>query len=465
MFIRDRRVEKSFKKRDKNQSFRDFDPSAYLRHNCLFLRERGIVMNVFSSHWRNHTFCDVCNCIPIRLDCKTSVISARCLKVEVYKEMALLSERFFFLDADALLFSGDVLDFIKASITKSGDRPPPTFIARLSRDMSHDGVNVFNSGVFYAERSCLSPDAVQHWFSEREVPGEQKLLGDLVHHRKQCTVRELPYYMHCRKDIGIPRDAHTRCSIIHQKGVAMRLLKQSGDLRAEHPMPMVPLEALKKCSDFAIHRGGRSTERKRAHSLPASLFQEDPDLWHEARLHICAQLVLSKKPLIFGLGHDSIMYESINDNVVFVEDSAQWIARVKSMGLRARVVHYQYETTIINMNDAMPDGKIPLEKLENELGDGYDFVLVQAPMGNLLRKPGRFQSVKFASSMKGASLKNVCVRDYDRVIERKLFHRYFGAPDSTFSKEGGKKQLACKTIAGPTVVPTSNTQQRMMRSS
>lgn len=180
-------------------------------------------------------------------------------------------------------------------------------------------------------------------------------------------------------------------------------------------------DALRKCVDLGVKQGRTSTQQSAA-----------------SYAHICIQLALSNKPLVFGLGMDSLVYESMNDRVVFVEDNLDWINKVKAQGLESKVVQYSYETKIKDMSTVPRDEEVPVEKLRSALGDDYDFVFVDAPAGYRTGTPGRFERAKFVSGLKRIGLSCVCVNDYNRAIERHLFERYFGTPDDVLSKFGNR---------------------------
>jgi len=207
--------------------------------------------------------------------------------------------------------------------------------------------------------------------------------------------------------------------------------KTGGDCKPQNgASPRSPLaKALLRCLEFGVDQGRKQNQESAA-----------------SYAIICLRLAVSKRPLIFGLGLDSLFYESVNDQIVFVEDNNDWISKIKAKGLQSKVVNFRYETSILDMSTAMEDEDIPIETLRNLLGNNFDFVLIDAPMGHVKNKPGRFQPAKFASSLKGKSLDYVCIHDYNRAIEKALFHRYFGEPDDVLSKFDNMQQLACKSI-------------------
>eukprot|EP01094_Clydonella_sp_ATCC50884_P027608 TRINITY_DN8005_c0_g1_i1.p1 TRINITY_DN8005_c0_g1~~TRINITY_DN8005_c0_g1_i1.p1 ORF type:complete len:274 (-),score=47.79 TRINITY_DN8005_c0_g1_i1:20-841(-) len=157
-------------------------------------------------------------------------------------------------------------------------------------------------------------------------------------------------------------------------------------------------------------------------------------------MHTCVLLAVSEHPLIFGLGYDSLTYQRVNPNVVFVEDNADWIENRKEAGVTSRIVEYNYTTKISARNELLDDSEIPTTLL-SVLGERWDFVLVDAPKGYALGQPGRYESIKFASLVPPPV--SVCVHDTSRKIESMLFARYFGEPHDVLKQREGHDMM-CK---------------------
>ena len=134
--------------------------------------------------------------------------------------------------------------------------------------------------------------------------------------------------------------------------------------------------------------------------------------------------------LVFGLGEDSYLWNSINKGgvTIFLEDNIEWINSMNDGSLK--VEHVTYKTSIENQKDI---GFIP-EKLELPLSDEvlnykYDFIIVDAPLGHQpprpLKGPGRMSSIFMASKL---IKKNgiAVIDDMGRPIERQYAFHFFG---------------------------------------
>ena len=149
--------------------------------------------------------------------------------------------------------------------------------------------------------------------------------------------------------------------------------------------------------------------------------------------------MFAKRPLVFGLGYDSPVYLTVNNNTMFVESNAAWIEKMK-LPCKDCVVHYVFETS--GPNDMiLEDVDIPPIS-EPRLEHAFDFILIDGPPGTT---PGRFQPIKFARQrVRDGTLRYVCVHDANRVVEKALFLRYFGDPHDVLSTGFSRQQLACK---------------------
>ena len=125
--------------------------------------------------------------------------------------------------------------------------------------------------------------------------------------------------------------------------------------------------------------------------------------------------------LVFGLGHDSIIYDTINDGyTLFIEEDQEWISLNKNI---TNVLHFNYPTKV---KDSIP---ININKLEsysmpNEIANiNWDIILIDAPAGWSLSKSGRSLPIYWSSKL--AKKKTVIfVDDQKRELELK-YSKYF----------------------------------------
>jgi uncharacterized protein (TIGR01627 family) len=135
--------------------------------------------------------------------------------------------------------------------------------------------------------------------------------------------------------------------------------------------------------------------------------------------------------LIFGLGEDSYLWNSLNNGgrTVFIEDNKEWISKFDNSGLE--IINITYSTFVgdhekINFNSEYLDLKLPddIESIE------WDMIIVDAPLGHgppgrPYKGPGRMQSIFKAYQL----LKDggICViDDMKRLVEQRYALHYFG---------------------------------------
>jgi len=135
--------------------------------------------------------------------------------------------------------------------------------------------------------------------------------------------------------------------------------------------------------------------------------------------------------LVFGLGEDSTLWDSLNDkgNTVFLEDDLEWIKKFNSSSLN--IVSVDYNTFVgdhesINFNE----DKLKMNLPDHITSTSWDMIIVDAPLGHgppgrPYKGPGRMQSIFTAYKL----LKNggICVvDDMKRDVEQKYSFHFFG---------------------------------------
>jgi len=148
--------------------------------------------------------------------------------------------------------------------------------------------------------------------------------------------------------------------------------------------------------------------------------------------------------LVFGLGHDSLMWASFNPggNTLFLEEDPKWVQTVlkDAPGLRAHTVRYRTQLREANKlissyrkepmcspSKAFLRGnkacKLALENLPDEVYDTeWDLIMIDAPKGYFAEAPGRmaavFSAAVMARNRKGSGVTHVFLHDVDRRVEK-----------------------------------------------
>ncbi|XP_022846503.1 probable methyltransferase At1g27930 [Olea europaea var. sylvestris] len=166
---------------------------------------------------------------------------------------------------------------------------------------------------------------------------------------------------------------------------------------------------------------------------------------HEIRLSYDVLRSLSPCTfLVFGLGHDSLMWASFNPRgtTLFLEEDPKWVQTVlkDAPGLRANTVNYR--TKLSDADDLLshyrkePDCsstksfirgnsncQLALNMLQDEVYDKeWDIIMIDAPRGYFPDAPGRMAAIYSAAVMarnrKSPGVTHVYLHDVDRKVEK-----------------------------------------------
>ncbi|KAG9445956.1 hypothetical protein H6P81_012084 [Aristolochia fimbriata] len=157
--------------------------------------------------------------------------------------------------------------------------------------------------------------------------------------------------------------------------------------------------------------------------------------------------------LVFGLGHDSLMWASFNagGKTLFLEEDPKWVQSVLKTAtmLNARTV--QYRTHLSEADELLRSYKkeaaclpprvrlqgndrcrlalsnLPAEVYERE----WDLIMVDAPRGYFAEAPGRmgaiFSAAVMARNRRKEGVTHVFLHDVDRPVERKFAEEFLCA--------------------------------------
>ncbi|KAJ6809682.1 putative methyltransferase At1g27930 [Iris pallida] len=148
--------------------------------------------------------------------------------------------------------------------------------------------------------------------------------------------------------------------------------------------------------------------------------------------------------LVFGLGHDSLMWQSFNPGgtTVFLEEDPKWVQSVlrDAPSLHAHTV--RYPTKLKEADDLLTSWRsepacdparaalkgntqcrLALAGLPNEIYEKeWDLIMIDAPRGYFAEAPGRMGAIYSAALMarnrKGAGPTDVFLHDVDRKVEK-----------------------------------------------
>ncbi|XP_061338740.1 arabinogalactan O-methyltransferase 1-like [Gastrolobium bilobum] len=161
-------------------------------------------------------------------------------------------------------------------------------------------------------------------------------------------------------------------------------------------------------------------------------------------LDVLKSLGRPSKFLVFGLGHDSLMWASFNPGgtTLFLEEDPKWVQTIlkDAPSLRAHTVRYRTQLREANAllssyrsepacspskaylrgNEAC---KLALQNLPDEVYETeWDMIMIDAPKGYFAEAPGRmaavFSAAVMARNRKGSGVTHVFLHDVDRKVEK-----------------------------------------------
>ncbi|KAF7836447.1 glucuronoxylan 4-O-methyltransferase 3-like [Senna tora] len=160
-------------------------------------------------------------------------------------------------------------------------------------------------------------------------------------------------------------------------------------------------------------------------------------------ISVSARVLQKKSPcnfLVFGLGHDSLMWSSLNHGgrTVFLEEDRSWIGQIQQKFPSLESYHVVYDTKVHQADELLKLGTedencrvvtdprfskcgLALKGFPSEVYDvDWDVIMVDAPTGYFDGAPGRMSAIYTAGLMarnreEGES--DAFVHDVDRVVE------------------------------------------------
>ncbi|MBA0734254.1 hypothetical protein Gogos_018189 [Gossypium gossypioides] len=162
-------------------------------------------------------------------------------------------------------------------------------------------------------------------------------------------------------------------------------------------------------------------------------------------ISVTAKILEKKSPcnfLVFGLGHDSLMWSSLNygGRTVFLEEDEAWIEQIRRRFPMLESYHVTYDSKVNQAENLMDVGRGPectaiadpkysmcqlaLKGLPSEVYEmKWDLIMVDAPTGYYEDAPGRMTAIYTAGMMarnKEKGETDVFVHDVNRVVEDKF---------------------------------------------
>ncbi|KAJ6291627.1 hypothetical protein OIU76_023666 [Salix suchowensis] len=177
-------------------------------------------------------------------------------------------------------------------------------------------------------------------------------------------------------------------------------------------------------------------------------------------ISVSSRVLEKKSPcnfLIFGLGHDSLMWDSLNygGRTVFLEEDKGWIEQIREKLPTLESYHVTYETRVNQADELIESGmeddckvvgdprisrcQLALKGFPDDIyNTEWDLIMVDAPTGYHDEAPGRMNAI-YTAGLMSRNRKNgetdVFVHDVDRAIEDK-FSKFFLCEGYLTEQEG-----------------------------
>ncbi|XP_072950184.1 glucuronoxylan 4-O-methyltransferase 1-like [Typha angustifolia] len=161
---------------------------------------------------------------------------------------------------------------------------------------------------------------------------------------------------------------------------------------------------------------------------------------------VTARVLEKRSPcnfLVFGLGHDSLMWTALNHGgrTIFLEEDEAWIKSIREKQPSLEAYHVKYSTKVRDADDLLMLGRLPecmavgdtrfstcqlaLKELPSVFYEvDWDVIMVDAPTGYFLDAPGRMAAIYTAGmaarGRREGEVTDVFVHDVNRVVEDKF---------------------------------------------
>ena len=178
-------------------------------------------------------------------------------------------------------------------------------------------------------------------------------------------------------------------------------------------------------------------------------------------IKVTSRVLQKKSPcnfLVFGLGHDSLMWAALNHGgrTIFLDEDAVWIEQIRRRFPMLESYHVTYDSKVNQADELMEAGKGPectaivdarysmcqlgLKGLPGEVYDiKWDLIMVDAPTGYHDEAPGRMTAIYTAGMMarnRADGETDVFVHDVNRVVEDKFSKEFLC--DGYMKKQEGR---------------------------
>ena len=127
--------------------------------------------------------------------------------------------------------------------------------------------------------------------------------------------------------------------------------------------------------------------------------------------------------LVFGLGRDSVLWDSLTPNCYFIENIQKWI----DMNKKLKVYKVEYRSKHLSKTSIDKESQLKILKgfPDSLYTIKWDVIFVDSPVG---RTQGRMKSIYKAYQLRSENT-HIFVHDYNRLTEKLYCDHFLGIPD------------------------------------
>ncbi|KAL1824922.1 hypothetical protein ACET3Z_011700 [Daucus carota] len=215
------------------------------------------------------------------------------------------------------------------------------------------------------------------------------------------------------------------------------LRSKSSSTSLDHYVPAAAQDISTKCTKIPPSLSQALVHYATSNITPQQTLEE---------ISVSLRILDRKSPcnfLVFGLGHDSLLWTSLNHGglTVFLEEDESWIKQIQAKFPSLKSHHVIYDTVMTQADDLLAASlsdkecstvtdpreskcKLALKGLPKEVYEvEWDVIMVDAPTGYHDGAPGRMSAVYTAGLMarnREQGETDVFVHDVNRVVEDKF---------------------------------------------
>jgi hypothetical protein len=138
-----------------------------------------------------------------------------------------------------------------------------------------------------------------------------------------------------------------------------------------------------------------------------------------------AEASKNKKMLVFGLGYDSLLWNSLTDDLFFVEDNDEYINN--SLIDSSKIIAHKYRDISVDSSFDLSIEQIEKYEIPNKIltNAPYDIIYIDGPVGCCSVCPGRLLPIYWSKYYLSKSGTVIFIDDSNRKLESYCISKFF----------------------------------------